>query len=644
VPLAPLPDFIRKSLEADAKRREQHGPPVEARPFAGSVSAWARKVIDNELDRLRNAPEGQRNQTFAEVSFKLGQLAAGGEAGVNDLIASLYHVADSWPSPSKSRGTIDRCFDAGQGHPRRSPSRPYKGAPHIERVHNSQTRGDDGVPHSDSTERITDLQGALKRLVDFEPQLRNDITFAHSADFLGAAVILFESDSQAYNGLYTRLKAKGVRASEFEREVKALASKRKKERDAAAAEQAKHSDAMGLAGSGLDLRTPDLWAEAVEGKQLLDDIVTLLKKYLVLPALTYIAIALWVVHTYMLEATETAARLSIISPEKRCGKTRVLSVLAQLTPRSLAASNISTASLFRTIEAWQPTLLIDEADTFLDENDEIRGVLNSGHTRPTAFVVRAVGDNHEPRKFSTWASIAIAAIHKRTRQLPDTLLDRSVIVRMQRKKRTDRGSRFDRRARQSSEFQTLRSKIARWAADNLDAAKNAAPLLPADLDDRAVDNWEPLLVIADLADPHKTGWSMLARTAAISLSGSTRDESEDGTTSGILLLGDLRDLFTTTSEQVDLDKNEGKQVFSADIIEALHQLEERPWREYGRSRKPISQRQLADLLRPYEIVSGTVRVGKETGKGYKAKDCQEAFERYLPPLKPKEENPERIEA
>jgi hypothetical protein len=69
------------------------------------------------------------------------------------------------------------------------------------------------------------------------------------------------------------------------------------------------------------------------------------------------------------------------SPEMRCGKTTVLIILQLLTPNSELASNISPAAIFRYIEQHRPTLLIDEADTFVKRNDEIRNILNSGHTR-----------------------------------------------------------------------------------------------------------------------------------------------------------------------------------------------------------------------------------------------------------------------
>ena len=83
-----------------------------------------------------------------------------------------------------------------------------------------------------------------------------------------------------------------------------------------------------------------------------------------------------------------------------------------MTPKSELASNITAAALFRYIEAVRPTLLIDEADAFVKDNEELRGILNSGHTKVAANVIRNVEVNgeHKPRRFSTWAPKAIATI------------------------------------------------------------------------------------------------------------------------------------------------------------------------------------------------------------------------------------------
>ncbi len=142
------------------------------------------------------------------------------------------------------------------------------------------------------------------------------------------------------------------------------------------------------------LSDPEPWPERVNGTELLDRLAACLMKYVILPKGAADAIALWIVHCYCLDSLHLTPILAIVSPVKRCGKTTLLTVIASLVPRLLLASNITPAAVYRTIDKFKPTLLIDEADTFIAKNDELRGVINAGHTRVTANVVRSEGDNH----------------------------------------------------------------------------------------------------------------------------------------------------------------------------------------------------------------------------------------------------------
>jgi putative DNA primase/helicase len=200
-----------------------------------------------------------------------------------------------------------------------------------------------------------------------------------------------------------------------------------------------------------------------------------------------------VTFTYLIDCCGVSPILALTSPEKRCGKTTALDLLSKLSHKAMPASNISPAAVFRSIDAWSPCLLIDEADTFLSENEELRGVLNSGHTRATAFVVRNVGDDHQPRQFSTWGAKAIAKIGT----LPDTLADRSIVVELRRRLPSERVQKL--RHVEAGLFDELRRKLVRFAGDNAETLRNARPTIPEALNDRAGDSWEPLLAIAEIA-------------------------------------------------------------------------------------------------------------------------------------------------
>jgi len=371
-----------------------------------------------------------------------------------------------------------------------------------------------------------------------------------------------------------------------------------------------------LAGDGNDAQgkavlfaAVEPWPEPVDGAELLAELAALCQRYVVLPEHADVAIALWVVFTHCVDAVSIAPILALTSPEKRCGKSTVLALLRRLVLRPLTAANITTASLFRSIEAWKPTLLIDEADTFIGSSDELRGVLNSGHTRDSAFVVRTVGENHEPRKFSTWGAKAIALIGK----LKDTLADRSVEISLKRKLPGERVGRL--RHADPELFHTMAQRCARWATDHARAIRAVRPATPEELHDRAADNWEPLLAIADLVGGV---WPERARVAALTLSGG---EDAEGDSVRVQLLADIQDVF----EHRGADR-----ISSDDLTNELITLEDRPWAEYSRG-KPLTKARLSRLLRPFRVVSKSIRLPDgRTPKGYLVDQFNDAFSRYLP--------------
>jgi putative DNA primase/helicase len=360
------------------------------------------------------------------------------------------------------------------------------------------------------------------------------------------------------------------------------------------------------AGSSVLFDTPEPWPQPIDGAALLDAIAEALIRHAVLPAHADTAIALWIMLTYTHAAASVCPILALTSPEKRCGKTTVLSLLRRLCHRPLAAANITAATLFRAVEQWQPCLLIDEADTFLRQSDELRGVLNSGHTRDTAYVIRTVGEDHEPRRFATWSPKTIACIG----EARDTIMDRSIVISMRRKLPSETVTRL----RYSDRYTDLVSQSLRWAADHIDALHAAEPDLPGGLHDRAADNWTPLLAIADTAGGH---WPQRAREAARILSGG---EAVEDTSTRVQLLADIRAVFETRGAD---------RIRSTDLVDALIDMEDRPWPEW-RQGKPLTPAQLAQLLRPFGIVRGTRRAGGDTFKGYCLRQFDDAFGCYLP--------------
>lgn len=367
----------------------------------------------------------------------------------------------------------------------------------------------------------------------------------------------------------------------------------------------KEDDAQGTA---LQLPSPEPWPHPVDGATLLADLIAGVLRYVVMEAGSAEAIAMWVLHAHCLNAFPISPKLAITSPEKRCGKTTCLDVVAALVPRPLRTVNTTGPAIFRTIEAMQPTLLMDEADTFLTDNDDLRGILNSGHRRSSAWVIRLVGDDHEPRQFSTWAATVIAMIGR----LPDTLEDRSIPVVLRRKLPAEVVAVL--RADRTPDLDILARKAARWAADNFDRLAEADPIIPAGIHNRSADNWRPLLAVADAAGGE---WPVRARRVA---EGIAEAGNEGEQSAKVMLLDDIRAAF----EDMGRDR-----LSSADLVSALVAMEGRPWCEWKHG-KPITQNSLARQLQPFNLVPGNLRVHGQVMKGYRLEQFRDAFARYIP--------------
>lgn len=342
---------------------------------------------------------------------------------------------------------------------------------------------------------------------------------------------------------------------------------------------------------------PEPWPDPVDGAELLNGLAEAARRFIILPESADTLLALWVIHSHAHDEADHSPVLAITSPEKRCGKTTALSVIGQLVRRPLHSSNITAPALFRTTEKYQPTLLIDEADTFLKQSEELRGILNSGHAKESASVIRLVGDSHEPTKFRTWAPKVVALIGV----MPDTLSDRAVALPMRRKRV---GESIERLRSKDPGLQKLCRQAARWVSD---IQLNPDPEIPDGLHDRAADNWRALLAIADAAGGV---WPRRARDAAIRLSGGADDDS-----ARVMLLQDMKALF------------EEKETWaSSELVGRLAEMEHRPWPEWRKGQR-ISARQVATLLRDFGISPHQI---SSKARGYRARQFEDAFARYLP--------------
>jgi Protein of unknown function (DUF3631) len=385
----------------------------------------------------------------------------------------------------------------------------------------------------------------------------------------------------------------GVRVATLDREVES------------ARKRSPNSDATPMQGRALSLPEPQPWHTPVDGAALLNEIAAAVRRYIVMLDHSADITALWVAHTYLIELFTVSPRLAVTSPEKGCGKTTLLDVLSRLVRRPLPTANVTTSAVFRVVEIAKPTLLIDEADTFLAENDELRGILNSGHRRG--------GTTHRRRRPRATAVLDLLRDRDRAHRTAAgharrPVGDRRAPAPSPRRARDPAAPRSDR-----ADLDRLAQKAARWATDQAKFVQAADPAMPAALVNRAADNWRPLLAIADVAGG---AWPQKARSAA---EGVTRCGDEQSARTQ--LLADIREVFAT---------QHAERLSSGALVTALVAIEGRPWAEWRRG-QPLTASGLAKLLRPFGIAPEQVRIGDRGGiRGYQLGQFGDALARYVP--------------
>ncbi|MBL1067932.1 DUF3631 domain-containing protein [Streptomyces sp. 7-21] len=361
----------------------------------------------------------------------------------------------------------------------------------------------------------------------------------------------------------------------------------------------------------------------LDGAELLDAVERFHRRFNVFPTeAAYVAVALWDAHAHLLDAFDSTPRLAFLSPEPGSGKSRALEIVETLVPQPMVAVNASAAALFRAVSGMdgRPTILFDEIDTVFGpkagENEELRGFLNAGHRR-SGVTYRCVGDgaNQSVQAFPSYCAVAVAGLGS----LPDTILTRSVIIRMRRRAPNEKVEPFRQRIHEK-EGHALRDRLAAWASAVRPAMEGKWPVMPEGVTDRPADVWEPLLAVADAAGGT---WPQRARTACVELVNAAQDG--DKASLGIRLLTDLRDHVFQGADRMP----------TAVILECLLAMDDAPWGDLDD--KPLTPRTLAKMLSQYvtpankPIKPRGIRTASGTPKGYYAEDLADAWERYCPP-------------
>jgi Protein of unknown function (DUF3631) len=404
----------------------------------------------------------------------------------------------------------------------------------------------------------------------------------------------------------------GFRASMLDHLVQAERDRKKR---------ASGGDDGKLQGKAVKLEEPKPWDEAVaSGAELLDAIVAIIKEYVIFdnehaPRV----VALWIVFTYLVHVFQFSPRLCITSPTKGCGKTTLLDIIFYMVLRPLLTSNVSAAALFRVIEKYMPCAMIDEGDTFINLQEELRGVLNSGHRRGGG-VLRVVGDDLEPRLFATFCACVIALIGLP----PPTVTDRSVVIELKRKRPGEKVRSF--RTDRVEPFKTLGRKAARWAQDHAIEIGATEAELPPEIFNRAADNWRVLKQIALVAGG---SWPDYVDAAARAATADFSDEE--------LLVQLLADIQAIEFAYEVHDHENGKEIVrtyereisSAVLVQKLIELQGRPWAELPDTGKALTANKLARMVKPLGIAPDFLGPEDARARGYRREHFEEAFDRYL---------------
>jgi hypothetical protein len=352
--------------------------------------------------------------------------------------------------------------------------------------------------------------------------------------------------------------------------------------------------------------------ESINGAELLDRVEKYVARFVAYPSVAArVAHVLWIVHCHLMDLWESTPRIGFLSPEPKSGKTRALEVSEVLVPRPVLTVNTTPAYLFRKVadEAGPPTILYDEIDTVFGpkakDNEDIRALLNAGHRRG-AVAGRCVvkGKTIETEELPAYCAVALAGLN----DLPDTIMSRSIIIRMRRRSPNETIEPFRHRVHSKEGF-ALRDEIAEWSKI---ISVDVWPAMPDEITDRDADIWEPLLAVADAAGG---AWPERARRHAVAL---VTDSNVTKGSLGVRLLGDIKKVFDGSGKD---------HASTVSLITALVAMDESPWGDLRG--KALDARGLARRLNKYEVKPRSLRNGSSTFKGYDRADLLDVWSRYV---------------
>jgi len=367
-----------------------------------------------------------------------------------------------------------------------------------------------------------------------------------------------------------------------------------------------------------DSQHPDFgaepWDQPINPLVLFEELRTAIFDFVIMASDEQTAVILWLLHSYFIKPPSVpqlcnhSAILNIGSPVRACGKSTLREILEQLCPRPISMSNGTNATIYRLISKIQPTLFIDEADTFIENRTELIGILNEGY-KQAGKVYRQSGKQwDDTQAYATWGAKCIVGIGS----LPDTLQSRCITIRLRRKLPEEAIYRINERLEENSlYFHDLKRKIVRFLVDNELAIIKTKVELNNRLDDRTQDNWLPLLKIAKFINEDVYKYAI---QASENLSTIARSEIEFG----VEILKDIKNIF--------LEKKL-ERIGTLALVTTLRINKELSWDTFPKG--GLTPYHLSTMLKAFGINPKQYKDGDKPLRGYIRNDFEDAFNRYL---------------
>lgn len=390
---------------------------------------------------------------------------------------------------------------------------------------------------------------------------------------------------------------------------------------------------------------PEPWSEEVSVLDVVREIESIIRRVMYIEPHYVTAAAYFCLATWFAGYVEYAPYMVITSPDKRCGKSTLIRLMMKLVRRPYVMSGKpSESSLFRTIEDCEPTVIIDEVDTFLKNAPELQGLFNGGINRELAFIQRTEttsSGSHFVKNYSTFGFKIFSGIG--ANEVGEALVDRAIVVELQRRAGGAERVRVRVRDIPAEQIENLRRKMFRLSlqyGEQLASMKGAAcPVMPAGFDDRSCDKWETLLALADLAGADEgirvrdaaceaakkksePTWreQLLADTGAVV----ERAIAEGGY--DVMMNGAIIRISVGT------DKSKGEFILSENLHTALTTDKEKRWMTFDRG-NPIAQCKVSQALRKFGAPTTNIRSQNNT-KGFLVAEIRAAVSLYAPGIKP----------